>query len=282
MAAEEFPSNFTNTGGISNTRHNLSLSTNVSQAAMITARNQYGEVCVYCHTPHGANANIAAPLWNRTFKSNTYQTYDQLRTSSLTAKVNQPGINSLTCLSCHDGTVAVDSIINMPGSGRYNANGLTSHQEAFLDSWITVPGQTSVSPNHLAMGLSSPAKSNAGCMSCHNSDIGVAHSFAIANIGTDLRDEHPIGVEIPTARIGQDFIGPTVTLDKVAFFDLNANNKPDSNEIRFFKTGDTYRVECASCHDPHGVAATHGGQIHPTFLRVKNDGSAVCLTCHAK
>ena len=34
-------------------------------------------------------------------------------------------------------------------------------------------------------------------------------------------------------------------------------------------------VECASCHDPHTSA-------NPTFLRVSNAGSAVCLSCHVK
>jgi predicted CXXCH cytochrome family protein len=33
-------------------------------------------------------------------------------------------------------------------------------------------------------------------------------------------------------------------------------------------------VECASCHDPHVNTQT--------FLRVANDGSAVCLACHNK
>ncbi|MBF8271145.1 MAG: hypothetical protein HW380_250 [Magnetococcales bacterium] len=281
LMAEDFPTNFSNNRGISSTRHNLSLSGNVSQSAMVTSRNQYGEVCVYCHTPHGANENIDVPLWNRTIKNNTYQTYSQMGTSSLTSEVNQPGITSLTCLSCHDGTVAIDSIINMPGSSRYNANSKTSHQESFLDSWVNSAG-TTVSPNHLAIGTSSPAKSNAGCMSCHNTDIGVAHDFTLRNIGTDLRDEHPIGIDLPTTRVGQDFIGPSVTQDKMAFFDINSNNKADPNEVRFYKTGSSYRVECASCHDPHGVMAANGSEINPTFLRVKNQESALCLTCHDK
>ena len=49
---------------------------------MDTQRNNYGEVCVYCHTPHGANRTLAAPLWNRTNVATTYQTYNLLNTSS--------------------------------------------------------------------------------------------------------------------------------------------------------------------------------------------------------
>ncbi len=57
---------FLNQGTVGNTRHNLTQ----HQAAgagpaglmMDFVRNDYGEVCVYCHTPHGANTTINAPL----------------------------------------------------------------------------------------------------------------------------------------------------------------------------------------------------------------------------
>ena len=45
--------------------------------------------------------------------------------------------------------------------------------------------------------------------------------------------------------------------------------------------GTAYQVECATCHDPHGPE-TVPGTPNPTFLRIANTGSAVCLTCHAK
>lgn len=38
--------------------------------------------------------------------------------------------------------------------------------------------------------------------------------------------------------------------------------------------GETPYIECSSCHDPH-VA-------RPLFLRVSNEGSKLCLTCHDK
>ncbi|MBF0283666.1 MAG: cytochrome c3 family protein [Magnetococcales bacterium] len=279
--AADYPTNFNNTGGIANTRHNLTQSTAGVSGAMITVRNNYGEICVYCHTPHGANENIAAPLWNRTFKSNTYQTYDQLGTSTITANINVPGVNSLTCLSCHDGTVAVDSIINMPGSGRYNASAKTSHQEAFLDSWIN-SGNATKSNNHHALATTSP-NGGAGCLACHSGPDGpeVATDFTVFAIGTDLRNDHPVGIDIPSGRIGKDFAAPTATLDRVSFYDADGDSKADSNEVRYYKTGDSYRVECASCHDPHGVAPSDGAPFNPSFLRKSNASSALCLTCHA-
>ena len=100
-------------GSIANTRHNLTQSFLADRAGIMNiARNDYGEVCVYCHTPHGASTLSTAPLWNRTMNTGLYQVYDKIRT--LNQPIGQPGVNSLTCLSCHDGTIAIDSVINMP------------------------------------------------------------------------------------------------------------------------------------------------------------------------
>ena len=66
-----------------------------------------GRLCMPCHTPHGANPNnVAAPLWNHEVTQATYTVYSS---STMNATVDQPGGISRLCLSCHDGTVAVDS-----------------------------------------------------------------------------------------------------------------------------------------------------------------------------
>ena len=65
-----------------------------------------GQVCVACHTPHNANSAGTAPLWNHTV---TIQTYTLYTSSSLSATMAQPTVSDKLCLSCHDGTVAVDS-----------------------------------------------------------------------------------------------------------------------------------------------------------------------------
>ena len=63
MADVDLPTKFTNRGTIANTRHNMMQrpvdnSLNLSGVIMNPYRNDYEEVCVYCHTPHGANANV--------------------------------------------------------------------------------------------------------------------------------------------------------------------------------------------------------------------------------
>jgi predicted CXXCH cytochrome family protein len=65
-----------------------------------------GEICLACHAPHN-NVNASGEtLWNHTESSATYEVYSS-PTFSQTA--DQPSGTSKLCLSCHDGTVALDS-----------------------------------------------------------------------------------------------------------------------------------------------------------------------------
>lgn len=268
----------TNMGGIINTRHNLTQSFSTLGNWMDTARNNYGEVCVYCHTPHGANQQTTAPLWNRTMVSTTFTVYNN--PTMLGRPITQPGVNSLVCLSCHDGTTAVDSIINIPGSGRYNASQETTVSQTFLSSWKLEGKPGPLTPGHAGIQTCTDR--------CHNSTIFSVRTnlqFDVFVIGTDLTNDHPVGVQYPTSfGADVDFKMPTGELaGKMQFFDNNQNGRPDTNEVRMYGGGAGYEVECASCHDPHGVpSAGPGSTFNPSFLRVSNTGSALCLACHTK
>lgn len=284
-ADTDLPTKFLNRGTVGNTRHNLTQRQTATGgpagSIMDPYRNDYVEVCVYCHTPHGANGNITAPLWNRTVKTTTYTTYAQLGTTTLTQPVSQPGPNSLACLSCHDGQVGVDSIINMPGSGGYDPAQATGQNNTFLNAWNNSRGTDAT----VHIGLS-PAAAQ-GCLACHSTGAGFvgagATDFTVFSIGTDLRNDHPVGVRFPATGPGIDFNPPTGVRTGMKWFDNNGNSRPDTSEIRLYDSGDGAAVECASCHDPHGVpSAGSGSQFNPSFLRVANAGSAVCLTCHTK
>ena len=83
---------------------------------MASVSGGYDEVCVYCHTPHGANP--AAPLWNHSMSAPTgFTVYSNAVSSTMQATTGQPGPGSLLCLSCHDGTMAIDSMANPPLTG---------------------------------------------------------------------------------------------------------------------------------------------------------------------
>jgi predicted CXXCH cytochrome family protein len=74
-----------------------------------------GMVCDACHTPHNADASVAdyGPLWNH---ENSTQVYTVYASPTMDVPVEQPGGVSKLCLSCHDGTIAVDSFGGMTGT----------------------------------------------------------------------------------------------------------------------------------------------------------------------
>lgn len=284
----DLPTKFSNRGSIGNTRHNMTQrqatpgvltdgdpSVNGPYGQIMNPyRNDYEEVCVYCHTPHGANANVTLPLWNRTLKATTYTTYN----STITQTATQPGAASLSCLSCHDGQTAVDSIINMPGSGRYLAAQASTQDNAFLNVWNNASSPDAT----IHIGLNPVA--GLGCLACHSPAAGFvgagASDFTVAAIGTDLKNDHMVGVTYPALVVATDnFKRPGGTKGNATFFDVDGDTKMDKGEVRVYDG----KVECASCHDPHGVPS--GGPtstFQPTFLRASNAGSALCLTCHSK
>jgi predicted CXXCH cytochrome family protein len=61
------------------------------------------QICKPCHTPHNSNEAVGR-LWNHSLTTATYQ----MHKGTGTAEVNIDSSSRL-CLSCHDGTVALDS-----------------------------------------------------------------------------------------------------------------------------------------------------------------------------
>lgn len=69
-----------------------------------------GEICKPCHTPHFANADAGA-LWNHTLTTATYTLFEG--DAGTTADFDRV---SRLCMSCHDGTVALDSFGGTTGT----------------------------------------------------------------------------------------------------------------------------------------------------------------------
>lgn len=95
----------------------------------------------------------------------------------------------------------------------------------------------------------------------------------------DQQAHHPVGVPYPGAHnIDPGYAFPAARAGDVVFFDRNGNGEPDVDEIQLF--GPRVTVECSSCHREHGDGLPVAGDFPPSYLRLRNDDSGVCLICH--
>ena len=80
--------------------------------------NARGEICLPCHASHNNQSVTDAPLWNHKVTQETFTVYTSptLDAGSPPGSLGQPGGVSKLCLSCHDGTVAIDAFGGSPGS----------------------------------------------------------------------------------------------------------------------------------------------------------------------
>ena len=197
--------------GVRETKHNFTSATFNPNAYFVGTR----QVCIFCHTTHNASPTTGA-LWNH---ETNQQTYDIYQSSSLDMTITQPHEGSLVCLSCHDGTLAVNSLNNLPGpegAGNYG------------------------DPAGAALDIS-----------------GKLTSSSSAYVGTDLTNDHPVGITYDASQDPGKFQAKTG----------NVANYPD----KLLDNG-TY-VECNSCHNPHD-------NTYSNFLVESNANSNLCMRCH--
>ncbi len=135
------------------------------------------ETCVFCHVPHNATTGLAAPLWNHAATAATFTLYDNTISSTLNATTGQPGGVSKLCLSCHDGTVALDSFGTrtgtnfMPGSAKLGTDLSNDHPISFLydaalataDGGLVTPTSTSSVVTGIPL-----FSGKLECATCHN------------------------------------------------------------------------------------------------------------------
>ncbi len=206
---------------ITNSRHNLgttnTLGSNSVQGSLGTgpggtsvldaSGNVVGtnQICVFCHTPHGFNAVQSAPLWNKAVNaSSVYSVYNAGSNPSSTFDSATPSIGSvsLACLSCHDGTQAMDNMINGPGSALL-ANGYNGALSAGVASRFI----TDVSPDasqHYTWNTNGSAgggggggfaQMNQGLLQTDPSGSSDSPYQEGILLGTDLSNDHPISMQ---------------------------------------------------------------------------------------
>lgn len=166
-----------------------------------------GEICKPCHTPHFSNVDMPR-LWNHTLTVATYQMHEGSGTAA-----EDFDVDSRLCLSCHDGTVALDSFGGQTG--------------------------TNFAPTRV-------------------------------NLGTDLRNDHPVGSDAqypPTPP--PSYWATSMRAEAQLPSGLKLKDWTDTGGV-------THRVvSCMTCHNPHNKG-------FPNLLTMSNSASAICLGCHIK
>lgn len=271
--------------GISTTKHNLSVTGTGTYKA--TTENQ---LCVYCHAPH--NTNPASGLWNHALSGQTYQPYSSQTLAA--AAPGQPTGSSKLCLSCHDGTVALGSVKNLPFSGGEGVIGgligailgtspsvlgtdlRNDHPISFnYDTALLAKNAEVVAPTALT-GKFRPEAGQLQCSNCHDAHSDANPKFMLAG----YKDGSGYGSPLcKTCHIKQywdtvpnnshrestaQWNGAGTNPYHIAGQNLpnNANSTPKANG-------------CESCHQPHSGGTVGSSQI------LKQDGeSGVCLVCH--
>jgi hypothetical protein len=255
---------------VRNTPHNLSAQgpgTTRAQAGATT------EVCVFCHTPHGATTTDAAgtplrgPLWNRRVPDGA--TYTPYTSSSLDAQSILDGLNatpggsSKLCLSCHDGTLAIGNVNVLNGTAN-----------------VTIPMQGT------GPGGTMPAGE------------GVTSGFT-RFLGTDLSNDHPISLTYNSALAARD--GELRGVDGQQRWPAGTGTVVGIRSPGFKPllplepTGTTGQgqIQCATCHDPH-LRELDTSKGSAKFLRAQRfqesapgpthnaAADIICLSCHDK
>ena len=205
--------------GIATTKHNLSTTGTGDPTYRATTEQR---MCLMCHAPHSADP--AGPLWNHKLSGATYTPYSS---TTLNAAPGQPTGASKLCLACHDGTIAVGALLNMPGAIQGYSFGAP-----YYDG--TIPGLESM-------------------------------ITGAANLGVDLRDDHPVSFVFDATLAGYslEFNDPAGLTNKVRLdgndemqctscHDPHTDEFPKFLRMAFRDTGGYGSPLCFECHDKDG------------------------------
>ncbi len=255
------------------TKHNLSSGT--ANAVRAAAQDQ---VCVFCHTPHGAAQSQA--VWNRDL---SYQAgasfYTLYGSSTLDAVPGRPSGASKLCLSCHDGTIALGSLLNldaarpatvamqggvttMPaGPARLGTDLRNDHPVSLVPS--TADPEIVLPPVgdavKLREGATSGAKDSLQCTSCHDPHLPTVKFLVKANTR---------GALCLTCHVKLGWVGSR--------HEASAAPYPASGAVTVGERA------CLACHKPHN------GEGPTRLLTTQNLSGAplpwaeenVCFSCH--
>jgi len=188
-----------------------------------TAYNNYLDTCVYCHVPH---VTPDATQFNRVLPQDNYAVYSN-PAGTMDATINRPGGVSLVCLSCHDGTIAVDAVLTTPST-----------------AWTP-------STNHQTM---SAGNSSSDCGSCHKPGNKPTHDATASYMTQDLRGDHPISISYSEAllRTPDELRDPLIIAPLRLYNDRvecpTCHDVHNAQYVPFLRIPNAQSVLCLSCH----------------------------------
>jgi predicted CXXCH cytochrome family protein len=207
-----------------NTKHNLS-------ATGTMALTTYTQVCKFCHSPHGANLGDKqlVPLWGHANTTQTFTMYgsNPNQTLKTTAIDSQPSGPSLACLSCHDGTVAVNA--------RY------TYGDATAPRW-TYGNMNDASTSAADFDIQTDAKGN---------KMGFMKNSIAGASKNDLSTVHPIAIMYDTTANSQ--LVPVANLTGVKLFNgkvqcASCHDAHGTANSMFLRVTSTGSALCLACH----------------------------------
>ncbi|WP_243372496.1 cytochrome c3 family protein [Geotalea sp. SG265] len=232
--------------GIATSPHNMNLYLPIASSGTNTGDPGH-QICKFCHTPHNAVATGQSgynPLWNRNQVTQNFLPYNGLlaadymtdptfleKSETLQAVIDPADMMdgpSRLCMSCHDGTTAIDSYSDKMGSFTP-----TSSRVVLAPTGVSPAGDT----------------------------------------GGNLMDDHPIGFDYNLVAAQDSKIHSA----NVNIGWIPASDRKCTQISELLYKGN--KLTCASCHDVHNTAAKTADK---PLLRVKAEGSKLCLTCHDK
>jgi hypothetical protein len=207
-----------------------------SAAAWNTRRG----VCSACHQAHHTDPNQIAPLWAHATSTANFTPYSS---PTLNAAVGTPSGVSLACLSCHDGTVAINQ--NISGT-------IAGGTAEYIDE------SAQIGPN---LHTTHP--------------ISFTYDTALAQADTGLEDpsvykigDPKTGLTISTAPVPPSWSGTSLTGKTI--------------EEALLVGGKMECSSCHDVHKQEGSAPSSGILIRISGSDSTSRGSLICRTCHIK
>lgn len=226
------------------------------------------EVCVFCHTPHSSLPS--SPLWNKEDPGYSYILY---HSSTIEAVPGQPDGASILCLSCHDGTTALGSVLSRssdisfsggvsllpPGSSNMSTDLADDHPISFdyTTALAAADGQLR-DPS----GIVPPVALRNGrmqCTSCHDPHRDLTNDFLLL---TNQYSELCFSCHSRNYWVFSSHATSTAT--------WNGNGRDPWPHTAYVNVAEN---ACENCHSPHNAGNTR---------RLMNElpEEDNCLSCH--